>query len=149
MIGEDRGSEGARAANLLPATSETTVNIDTLRAGRETNIVPDEAVARPMVRLVGDVTQVKPMLRSWCVGSAEIEFEPHIPAQHFHILPGIESAPVSFTSDIPLLGRWGTPLLFGPGSIHVAHTPDEFIDLRELRGAVDSYMRIARPLLAS
>jgi acetylornithine deacetylase len=54
---------------------------------------------------------------------------------------------VSYTSDIPLLDRWGTPLLFGPGSIHVAHTPDEFVDVRELRASVDSYMTMVRALL--
>jgi len=48
-----------------------------------------------------------------------------------------------------LLDRWGTPLLFGPGSIHVAHTPDEFVDVNELRAAVASYERIVRSLLGS
>ena len=79
----------------------------------------------------------------------ELEFAPHIPAQHFHTISGFETAPVSYTSDIPLLDRWGTPLLFGPGSINVAHTPDEFIDIDELRAAVDSYIRLVRTLLAS
>ena len=37
----------------------------------------------------------------------------------------------------------------GPGSIHVAHTPDEYIDVAELRSSVDAYERIARQLLAS
>jgi acetylornithine deacetylase len=58
-------------------------------------------------------------------------------------------APVAYTSDIPLLSRWGTPLLFGPGSINVAHTTDEFIDVDELRNAVDAYERIARSLLTA
>jgi acetylornithine deacetylase len=56
---------------------------------------------------------------------------------------------VAFTTDIPLLSRWGTPLLFGPGSIHVAHTLEEYVDVDELRAAVDSYERIARSLLQS
>ena len=51
---------------------------------------------------------------------------------------------MAYTSDIPLLTRWGTPLLFGPGSIHVAHTPDEFIDVAELRASVDAYERLVR-----
>jgi acetylornithine deacetylase len=58
-------------------------------------------------------------------------------------------APVAYTSDIPLLSRWGTPLLFGPGSIHVAHTTEEYIEVDELRDAVDAYERIARSLLAA
>jgi acetylornithine deacetylase len=38
-------------------------------------------------------------------------------------------------------------LLFGPGSIHIAHTPDEYIDVNELRASVDAYQRIVRSLL--
>ena len=62
---------------------------------------------------------------------------------------GFDVAPVSYTSDIPLLGRWGTPLLFGPGSIHVAHTPGEYIDVHELRASVETYVRLVRELLAA
>ena len=72
-----------------------------------------------------------------------------MPAQHFHLIDGFEVAPVAYTSDIPLLDRWGTPLLYGPGSIHVAHTPDEHVSLDELRGAVTAYTRIIRSLLDS
>jgi acetylornithine deacetylase len=39
-------------------------------------------------------------------------------------------------------------LLFGPGSIHVAHTPDEYIDVEELRNSVETYERLAKTLLA-
>jgi acetylornithine deacetylase len=39
--------------------------------------------------------------------------------------------------------------MFGPGSIHVAHTPDEHIALDDLRASVDAYVRIVRTLLAT
>lgn len=215
VVGEEKGSDGARAANHLPATSrflvngeptesmlasggkgslrvtvrthgraahsayphlgasalepmlallptlselelphddllgETTLNIGTLRAGTEANIIPAEAEAELMFRLVGDVEPVKRLVEQWAKGKADIEYGSHIPAQHFHVIPGFEVAAVAYTSDIPLLTRWGTPLLFGPGSIHVAHTPDEFIDVRELRHAVDAYERIVQTLLTS
>jgi acetylornithine deacetylase len=127
---------------------DTTLNVGTLRAGTEANIVPAQAEAEVMLRLVGDVKPVKSAIEKWAKGKAELEWGSYIPAQHFHTIPGFEVAPVAYTSDIPLLGRWGTPLLFGPGSIHVAHTPDEFIDVKELRAAVDAYERIVRSLLA-
>jgi acetylornithine deacetylase/succinyl-diaminopimelate desuccinylase-like protein len=38
--------------------------------------------------------------------------------------------------------------MFGPGSIHVAHTTDEYIDIGELRDAVGSYETIVKSLLA-
>ena len=131
-----------------PQLGETTVNIGTLRAGTEANIIPDRAESELMFRLVGDVEDVKRRLEGWVAGRAEIEYGSYIPAQHFHTIPGFRAVPVAFTTDIPLLDRWGTPLLFGPGSIHVAHTPDEYIDVRELHDAVTAYARIVRALLA-
>src|SRR5689334_2756684 len=130
-----------------PVLGDTTVNIGTIRGGTEANIIPGECEAELMFRLVGDVADVKPLIERWAANRAEITYGSHIPAQHFHVVPGFEVAPVAYTSDIPLLGRWGTPLLFGPGSIHVAHTPNEHIDVRELRASVDTYERLVRSLL--
>jgi acetylornithine deacetylase len=127
----------------------TTLNVGTLRAGTEANIVPALAEAEVMFRLVGDPDPLREQIDRWAQGRAELEYGSYIPAQHFHTIPGFDVAPVAYTSDIPLLGKWGTPLLFGPGSIHVAHTPDEFIDVTELRAAVDSYERIVRSLLSA
>jgi acetylornithine deacetylase len=214
LVGEEKGSDGARAANHLPATSRflingeptesklatgakgslrvmvrtsgvaahsaypelgrsaiepmlallptlrdlplptdpvlgnTTVNIGTIRGGTEANIIPDRAEAEIMFRLVGDVSEIRQLLGRWVDGRAELEYGSHIPAQRFHTIPGFPSAPVAFTTDIPLLDRWGTPLLFGPGSIHVAHTLGEFIDVCELREAVAGYAGLVRALLA-
>ena len=53
----------------------------------------------------------------------------------------------AFTTDIPLLARWGRPLLFGPGSILLAHSDDEHVTLAELEASVDTYVAIARELL--
>jgi acetylornithine deacetylase len=128
---------------------QTTVNIGLIHGGTAANIIPASAEAEMMIRLVGEGDQMKKIIRSWAKGRAEIEFGSHIPAQKFHVVDGFEVAPVAYTSDIPLLPRWGTPLLYGPGSIHVAHTPDEYIDIAELRSSVDAYERIARQLLAS
>ena len=132
-----------------PELGDTTVNVGVIRGGTGANIIPAQAEAEMMIRLVGDVEPMKKIIRSWAKGKAEVEFGSHIPSQRFHTVEGFEVAPVAYTSDIPLLPRWGTPLLFGPGSIHVAHTPDEFIDLNELRASVDAYERIARQLLTS
>lgn len=128
---------------------KTTLNIGTLRGGTEANIVPAQAEAEIMFRLVTDVKPIKKQVEAWAKGKAELEWGSHIPAQHFHTIPGFEVAPMAYTSDIPLLGRWGTPLLFGPGSIHVAHTPDEYIDVKELRAAVGAYEKIVRALLST
>ncbi|MDQ6768766.1 MAG: M20/M25/M40 family metallo-hydrolase, partial [Gemmatimonadota bacterium] len=132
-----------------PVLGETTVNIGTIKGGTEANVIPAHAEAEIMFRLVSDVEPIKKMISDWVKkGNANVEFGSHIPAQKFATVPGFETGPVAYTSDIPLLSNWGEPFLFGPGSIHVAHTPDEFIDVEELRASVDSYERLAKTLLA-
>ena len=132
-----------------PDLGDTTVNIGVIRAGTAGNIIPELAEVELMFRLVGDVKPLKKQLEAWVGDKAEIEYGSHIPAQKFETIPGFDVAPVAYTSDIPLLTKWGKPLMFGPGSIHVAHTNDEFIAVDELRAAVDAYERIVRSLLKS
>jgi len=132
-----------------PVLGATTVNIGTIRAGTAGNIIPELAETELMFRLVSDVKPLKKSVEKWVGDKAEIEYGSFIPAQRFETIPGFDVAPVAYTSDIPLLTKWGKPLMFGPGSIHVAHTPDEFIAVDELRSAVDAYERIVRALLAS
>ena len=131
-----------------PVLGETTVNIGTIKGGTEANVIPAHAEAEIMFRLVSDVEPIKRMVIDWAKGRADVEFGSHIPAQRFATVPGFDTEPVAYTSDIPLLSNWGEPFLFGAGSIHVAHTPDEFIDVEELRASVDSYERLAKTLLA-
>jgi acetylornithine deacetylase len=131
-----------------PVLGETSVNIGTIKGGTEANVIPAHAEAEIMFRLVSDVEPIKKMVLDWARGHADVEFGSHIPAQRFATVPGFETHPVAYTSDIPLLSNWGEPLLFGPGSIHVAHTTDEYIDVEELRSSVEIYERLARTLLA-
>jgi acetylornithine deacetylase len=53
-----------------------------------------------------------------------------------------------FSTDIPHLSKWGEPLLLGPGSIHVAHTPQEKLAKKELLEAVELYIKVAKQLLS-
>jgi acetylornithine deacetylase len=131
-----------------PVLGATTYNIGVLRAGTEANVVPGLAEAEIMIRLVGDIAPVRDAFTQWAGDDMELVWGSHIPAQQFKVLDGFAVEAVAYTSDIPLLDRWGTPLLFGPGSIHVAHTPLEYIDVAELEASVDAYSRIIRTLLA-
>jgi acetylornithine deacetylase len=132
-----------------PELGATTVNVGVIRGGTEANIVPAAAEAEMMFRLVGDVDVIKARIEEWVAGRAQITYGSYIPTQRFHTVPGFEAGPVAYTTDIPLLSRWGTPLLFGPGSIHVAHTPHEHVEIAELRAAADAYERLVRSLLES
>ena len=66
-----------------------------------------------------------------------------------HTVPGFETEMFRFTTDVPLLDRWGTPLLFGPGSILVAHTSEEHLEIDELDRAVAAYEQLAIACLNS
>ena len=66
-----------------------------------------------------------------------------VPPVRLGTLAGFPTSVAAFATDIPALTNWGTPYLFGPGSIHVAHTAHEHVSVRELAAAVDAYERIA------
>ena len=63
-------------------------------------------------------------------------------------LPGYPTSVVAFATDIPAMPAWGTPYLFGPGSIHVAHRDDERVEIAELERAVVTYMSLVREIRA-
>ena len=99
-----------------------------------------------MARLVTPADDVWSLLEGWVAGRAELHRGVEVPFMRLGTLPGLETTVVAFATDIPALPSWGTPYLFGPGSIQVAHRDDEFVDIAELNAAVDSYERIVRML---
>lgn len=123
---------------------ETTINIGKLTGGVADNVVAPAAEARLMVRLVSDGDDVWRALETWAHGKAIIERGIEVPPVRLGTLPGFETDVVAFATDIPAMPSWGTPYLFGPGSIHVAHRDDEHVSLDELRLAVDAYERIVK-----
>jgi acetylornithine deacetylase len=87
-------------------------------------------------------------LRAAIGDRAEVKEILTLPAMRFAALEGFPTSVVAFTTDIPVLApAWGEPFLFGPGSIHVAHTLNEKILKRELLAAVDTYAQMTRMLL--
>jgi acetylornithine deacetylase len=135
----------------LPVSEDagaSTLNIGLVSGGRAPNVIADAAEAHVLTRLVGDSAPVRAAILEACAGLAEVDFALEIPFVRLRSVPGVPTMVAKFTTDIPWLSNWGEPLLLGPGSIHVAHTPDEKIAKRELIDAVDLYIRIARLLLS-
>jgi acetylornithine deacetylase len=131
-----------------PVMGKTTLNIGTISGGRAPNIIPDAAKAELAIRLVGEGSVVDQALRAAIGSRAEVREVLSLPAMHFASLEGFATDVVAFTTDIPVLvPAWGEPLLFGPGSIHVAHTTQEKISKRELLAAVETYAQMTRTLL--
>ena len=131
-----------------PDIGPSTLNIGLIEGGRAPNVIADKALAQVMVRLVGPSDDTRAALEKAIAGLAEIEYTLEIPFMRFRTFEGMETMVAAFATDIPALTNWGEPLLLGPGSIHVAHTPDERLSKRELFEAVDLYTEIAGKLVA-
>ena len=129
-----------------PALGQTHYTVGLIAGGVAPNVVSASAEAEVMFRTVRDAAEVRravaPLERR-----VTIEHVLEVPPVHLRTVPGFESAVFPYTTDIPFLSRWGEPLLFGPGSIHVAHTADEFVSIAELSAAADHYVALARALL--
>jgi acetylornithine deacetylase len=126
---------------------ETTVNIGSLAGGVADNVVAPWAEARLMIRLVTPADEIRAIVERWAAGRASLEWGPMVPPVRLGVVDGFKTSVAAFATDIPALTNWGTPFLFGPGSIHVAHRDDEFIAIDELVAAVDAYEHIARQAL--
>jgi acetylornithine deacetylase len=127
-----------------PILGETTVNIGMLSGGVADNVIAPDATARLMVRLVTPSAETIALLRTWIGDRAEFHVETEVQPVLLGSVSGFETDVVAFATDVPELNNWGTPFLFGPGSIHVAHTDHEYIEIAELRAAVGAYQRLAQ-----
>jgi acetylornithine deacetylase len=125
-------------------------NLGTLKAGRAINIVPDEAEADLFARTVlgttfrRDVIRLRPEL-----GEVDVIFERD--PEYFPALDGFPMAQVPFGSDahtLRNLARNRFIVMTGPGSIRVAHTAEESLDLAEALAGAAHYVALAKMLLA-
>jgi acetylornithine deacetylase len=130
-----------------PDLGTTFYVVGLVSGGIAPNVVSPAAEAEHNFRTVGAGSDVLTSLAP-LQELISVEEVLEVPPVRLHTLPGFESAVFAFTTDIPFLSEWGQPLLFGPGSIQVAHTEDESIDIAELESAVDAYVALTKALLA-
>jgi len=127
---------------------QSTLNIGTIKGGRAPNVIPDHAQAEIFIRLVDTGESSRTAIQEAVAGFADAREVLFIPAIHLGVLPGFETSVVSYTTDIPAFaGAWGKPFLFGPGSIHHAHTDQERIPKAEITEAIEIYKKLVRQLI--
>jgi acetylornithine deacetylase len=129
-----------------PLLGRTHYTVGLIEGGVAPNVVSPHASAELLFRTVGESARVREALHI-VDGVVRIEHVLDIDAVRMHTVPGFETAVFPYTTDVPLLTRWGTPILVGPGSIHVAHTDHEHVTLDELHAAVGIYESLATRLL--
>jgi len=130
-----------------PLLGRTHYTVGLIDGGVAPNVVSPHASAELLFRTVSDGEPIRTALH---VVDGLVHVEPilDVPAVRLHTLPGFETAVFPYTTDVPMLSGWGTPLLVGPGSIHVAHTDEEHIAVDELNSAVDLYESLMKRLIA-
>jgi acetylornithine deacetylase len=130
-----------------PLLGRTHYTVGLINGGVAPNVIPALASAELLFRSVGPEADIQAVLEQTIAGRATIEHVLTVPPVRLKTLPGFETAVFWYTTDIPFLDRWGTPLLIGPGSVTEAHTKDESVALDELSAAADLYTALAKALL--
>ena len=129
-----------------PLLGRTHYTVGLIEGGVAPNVVSPHASAELVFRTVRDGAEVRDAMHV-VESLVHIEHVLDVPAVRMHTLPGFDTAVFPYTTDVPQLTRWGTPLLIGPGSIHVAHTDDEHLAIDEMMAGIQLYESLARQLL--
>jgi len=131
-----------------PLLGRTHYTVGLIEGGVAPNVISPHASAELLFRTVGDAAPVRAAL-GVVEGLVSIEDVLEVPTIRMQVMPGFETAIFPYTTDVPLLTNWGTPLLVGPGSIHVAHTDEEHVSIDDLHRAVELNQRLAERLLGA
>lgn len=131
-----------------PEIGPSTLNIGIVSGGRAPNVIPDAAEAHLLIRLIGPSADVKTVVERIVAGRVEVAYSLDLKTVRMKRMPGWETMVAKYATDISSLTAWGEPMLLGPGTIAVAHTPEEKVLKSELLEAVDKYAELAGSLAA-
>jgi acetylornithine deacetylase len=130
-----------------PITGPTTYNIGMLSSDNACNVVPDLVTFKIYFRttfsshpVIGDILQ---SISDEKTSISRVREE--MPVE-FHFIDGYPGDIAAFSCDAPSLYNLGKCLLYGPGSIKVAHTDNEFINLSDIDRAVTDLKNIYKTL---
>jgi acetylornithine deacetylase len=140
----------ALRAGDWPASEDlgrTFYTVGLVSGGVAPNVVPPEAEAEIMFRTIGDHAPLRRELESRAGRLVTVEDILVVPPVRLLTVDAFDTEAFAFTTDIPFLDRWGTPLLLGPGSVTVAHTDDEHVEIEELVRATELYEQLAKSLV--
>ncbi|MBW3565075.1 MAG: M20/M25/M40 family metallo-hydrolase [Acidobacteria bacterium] len=151
--GESAISKAARAVVAIEETDwgtddsigQASANVGIISGGRKPNVVPDEASLTVMIRTVEDMNRsLERLKRTVDLFGGRIAHHHGTSPVIFEVPEGEEGISVGFGTDAPYLGNLGRRILYGPGSIHDAHTPHERIRKPDIEAARAVYARIVQ-----
>jgi acetylornithine deacetylase len=132
-----------------PLLGHSTLNIGVLQGGVAPNVIPGEASAQLLFRIVEPTAELRRAVEAAAAPGVEVTFGLELPYHKSEQVPdGWPTTVVSYGSDLPFLGSWGECYQLGPGTIRVAHSDGEHIRKDDLLRGIDLYVRLASDLLA-
>ncbi len=124
-------------------------NLGLMRGGEATNVVSSHASADLLARTVPG-TRFRQVLEATKPAEGLMACKLAEPWDTYPAVPGFTQAPMPFGSDAPQLRQLipdRTVVLVGPGSISVAHTPEEHLTLADLMAGIDLLVALGRHFL--
>jgi acetylornithine deacetylase len=147
----------------LPSSEKygaTTMNIGKITGGVAANVVAEEAEANISFRIAaGHPSTISDMVKDALAGikekcedsggafSFEWSKQSYGPVSIDTDIDGFEKITVNYGTDLPNLQGEHKRYLYGPGSIHVAHSDHEHLTVKELEQAVVDYQKILLAVL--
>ncbi len=130
---------------------ETTYNIGWLKSDNAQNVVPDLVTFNLFIRTTfASHDTFKEKLESikdeTGEGMIELEYPFSKGPLKFHSVEGFETGVVAYGTDAPSFTNVPNKILYGPGTILVAHTNDEHVYIKDLYRAVEDVKKIFRKL---
>ncbi|RLV87573.1 hypothetical protein JA9_002302 [Meyerozyma sp. JA9] len=136
------------ASDLL---GPSTLNIGKIDAGVAANVIPAHAEAQVFVRVAADLAGVDKTMTSILAGHQHVTYEvlAKVEPQYLDFeVPGFDSIVLAYATDIPHLHlQLQKRYLYGPGTIHVAHGANEYVEIQDLYDGVDGYTRLIKHCL--
>lgn len=124
----------------------TTCNIGRVEGGVAANVIAEEAVAQIAIRVAADAEKVKKVAKKALLGVTPdlvLEFKAsYDPVPIDSDVDGFEKIVVNYGTDVPHLNGDHKRYLYGPGSILMAHSDHEHINITDLEVAIEGYKKL-------
>lgn len=129
------------------AMGETTYNIGRLQSDNAQNVVPDLVTFNLFIRTTFASHPVyQKMLESIKGDKIALEYPLNKGPIKFFTVEGFETGVVAYGTDAPSFTNVPNKILYGPGTILVAHTENEHIHIKDLYRAVEDVKKIFRKI---
>lgn len=129
----------------------STLNIGKIDAGVAANVIPAHAEAQCFVRVAADLDAVDKTMTSILSGHKNVKYDVLTKVEPQYLdyqVPGFDSIVLAYATDIPHMHlQLQKRYLYGPGTIHVAHGANEYVEIQDLYDGVDGYTTLIRHCL--